>query len=107
MYHVAVAFDVQPEHRETFIAAAHADARDSAVDEPFTQRFELVEDEVDPNRFYLDEVYDDAAAFDRHMAGPHFAAFFERIAGIAQGPTWLIRGSRVEDHSTANAPAAA
>ncbi|MEU4982558.1 putative quinol monooxygenase [Streptomyces sp. NPDC021969] len=97
MYHVAVAFDVQPDRREDFIAACHADARDSAVDEPFTQRFELVADENDPNRFYLDEVYDDAAAFDKHMAGPHFAKFFERIGDIAEGPTWLIRGTRVVD----------
>ncbi|AXL89206.1 antibiotic biosynthesis monooxygenase [Streptomyces sp. CB09001] len=97
MYHVAVAFDVQPDRHEDFIAACHADARDSAVDEPFTQRFELVKDENDPNRFYLDEVYDDAAAFDKHMAGPHFAKFFERIGDIAEGPTWLIRGTRVVD----------
>ncbi|MET9358210.1 putative quinol monooxygenase [Streptomyces sp. NPDC006617] len=97
MYHVAVAFDVQPDRHEDFIAACHADARDSAVDEPFTQRFELVADENDPNRFYLDEVYDDAAAFDKHMAGPHFAKFFERIGDIAEGPTWLIRGTRVVD----------
>lgn len=101
MYHVAVAFDVQPDRREDFIAAAHADARDSAVDEPFTDRFELVVDEQDPNRFYLDEVYDDAASFDKHMAGPHFAKFFERIGGIAEGPIWLIRGTRVVDTSAA------
>ncbi|GAA2225323.1 putative quinol monooxygenase [Streptomyces nogalater] len=101
MYHVAVAFDVQPDRREEFIAAAHADARESAVDEPFTQRFELVVDENDPNRFYLDEVYDDAAAFDKHMAGPHFAEFFRRIGDIAEGPTWLIRGSRVVDPTAA------
>lgn len=101
MYHVAVAFDVQPEHHEEFIAASHADARDSAVDEPFTQRFELVVDENDPNRFYLDEVYDDAASFDKHMVSPHFARFFERIGHIAEGPTWLIRGTRVIDPTSA------
>ncbi|MFE4513134.1 putative quinol monooxygenase [Kitasatospora sp. NPDC056783] len=101
MYHVAVAFDVIPEHHEEFISATHEDARESAVDEPFTQRFELVQDEADPNRFYLDELYDDAASFDKHMTGPHFARFFERVGHIAEGPTWLIRGHRIPDTSAA------
>ena len=97
MYHIAVYFDVLPEHRDEFIAAALADGRSSLTDEPGTQRFELIVDEANPDRFYLNEAYDDVEAFDAHAAGPHFATFFEQIKNYVQGPTWLIRGSRIED----------
>jgi (4S)-4-hydroxy-5-phosphonooxypentane-2,3-dione isomerase len=99
MYHVAVHFDVDPEHRDDFIAAALEDGRNSNADEPGTQRFELIVDEENPNRLYLNEAYDDAAAFDIHANGPHFARFFELIKDYAEGPTWLIRGTRVEDRT--------
>jgi (4S)-4-hydroxy-5-phosphonooxypentane-2,3-dione isomerase len=97
VYHIAVYFDVQPEHRDEFIAAALEDGRNSGADEPGTQRFELIVDEENPNRFYLNEGYADAAAFEEHANGPHFARFFEFVNGYADGPTWLIRGNRVED----------
>jgi autoinducer 2-degrading protein len=97
MYHIAVTFDVQPEHRDEFIAAALEDGRNSAADEPGTRRFELIVDEQDPNRFYLNEAYDDAAAFDVHAKGPHFARFFELIEDYVDGPTFLIKGTRIED----------
>lgn len=97
MYHIAVHFDVQPEHREDFIAAALEDGRNSAADEPGTRRFELIVDEDNPNRFYLNEAYDDAQAFDAHTKGPHFDRFFELIKGYVEGPAWLIKGTRVDD----------
>jgi autoinducer 2-degrading protein len=99
VYNIAVYFDVPPEHRDEFIAAALEDGRNSAADEPGTRRFELIVDEQNPNRFYLNEAYDDAAAFDVHAEGPHFARFFELIKPYAEGPTWLIRGTRIEDHT--------
>jgi autoinducer 2-degrading protein len=104
MYHIAVHFDVKPEHRDDFIAAALEDGRNSAADEPGTRRFELIADESNPNRFYLNEAYDDAAAFDVHGKGPHFARFFKLISSYVEGPTWLIKGNRIDD--TTPAPAA-
>jgi (4S)-4-hydroxy-5-phosphonooxypentane-2,3-dione isomerase len=101
MYSIAVYFDVQPEHREDFIAAALEDGRNSGAEEPGTQRFELIVDEQNPNRFYLNEAYDDAEAFNAHANGPHFARFFELIEDYVEGPTWLIKGTRVEDRVAA------
>lgn len=49
MCHIAVHFDVRPEHRDEFIAAALEDGRNSGRDEPGTQRFELIVDEENPN----------------------------------------------------------
>ena len=97
MYHIAVSFDVPPERRQEFIDAALADGRDSAANEPGTLRFELIADGSDPNRFYLDEAYVDEAAFDVHADGPHIKKFFETIGDFADGPTWLIKGTCVED----------
>lgn len=99
MYHIAVYFDVPADRREEFIAAAHEDGRNSAKDEPGTLRFELIEDTENPNRFYLNEAYEDEKAFDVHAKGPHFARFFEIIESFADGPTWLIKGNRVADTS--------
>ncbi|SHN45231.1 putative quinol monooxygenase [Cryptosporangium aurantiacum] len=97
MYHIAVAFDVPTEHHDKFITAALQDGRDSAANEPGTLRFELIKDPERPERFYLNEAYADEAAFDAHCAGPYFAAFFAVIEPIAEGPTWLVRGTTIED----------
>jgi autoinducer 2-degrading protein len=101
MYNIAVSFDVQPERREDFIAAALEDGRNSSADEPGTKRFELIVDEENPNRFYLNEAYDDAEAFDVHANGPHFARFFQLVEDFVEGPTWLIKGTRIEDRPAA------
>jgi (4S)-4-hydroxy-5-phosphonooxypentane-2,3-dione isomerase len=95
MYHIAVSFDVQPEHRQDFINAAIQDGIDSA-NEPGTVRFELIQDESDPNRFYLNEGYQRAEAFAVHANGEYFKAFFAQITPYVQGPTWLIKGNRVQ-----------
>jgi hypothetical protein len=42
LLHIAVSFDVQPERRDDFIAAALEDGRNSGADEPGTQRFEPI-----------------------------------------------------------------
>jgi (4S)-4-hydroxy-5-phosphonooxypentane-2,3-dione isomerase len=105
VYHIAVYFDVPEEKRDVFIAAAHEDGRNSARTEPGTRRFELIEDEERRNRFYLNEAYDDAEAFDVHAKGPHFERFFSIIGDFAQGPEWLLRGHRIDDPLEADAGA--
>jgi (4S)-4-hydroxy-5-phosphonooxypentane-2,3-dione isomerase len=96
MYHVAVYFDVQPEHRQDFINASLKDGRDSGANEPGTLRFELIQDESNPDRFYLNEGYESAEAFETHANGEYFKAFFAEITPYVQGPVFLIRGTRVE-----------
>jgi quinol monooxygenase YgiN len=97
MYNVAVSFNIPSEHREDFINAALKDGRDSGANEPGTHRFELIVDETDPNKFYLNEAYEDLDAFNVHAAGEYFKEFFAAIEAYADGPTWLIKGNRVED----------
>ena len=71
------------------------DGIDSGANEPGTLRFELIQDESDPNRFYLNEGYESAEAFDVHANGEHIKAFFAEVMPYVQGPTWLIKGNRV------------
>jgi autoinducer 2-degrading protein len=97
MYYIAVSFNVPSEHREDFINAALKDGRDSGANEPGTLRFELIADETDPNRFYLNEAYEDLDAFNTHANGEYFKEFFAAIGAYAEGPTWLIKGNRVQD----------
>ncbi|MGG3574290.1 putative quinol monooxygenase [Bacillus gobiensis] len=93
MYVIAVSFEIPAEHREDFKRAALQDGRDSSANEPGTLRFELIEEKDNPNRFYLNEAYEDEAAFELHCQGPYFKVFFDEISAYAQGPTWLIKGT--------------
>ncbi|MET9734936.1 putative quinol monooxygenase [Streptomyces sp. NPDC006458] len=96
MYTIAVSFTVPPERRQDFIDSALEDGRRSTADEPGTLAFDLIADPENPDRFYLYEAYADEAAFQTHCDGEHFATFFKAISEYADGPTWLMRGSRVE-----------
>ena len=96
MYVIVVGVEVKPEHRQDFIEAALQDGRDSTLNEPGTQRFELVQDDGDPNRFYFIEAYKDKAAFNAHGEGSYFQTFIAAVSGYyAKQPTWLVRGTLV------------
>ncbi len=64
------------EFRRRILAAAAAAVRE----EEHCQRFEVAQDEEDPQVFVLFEVYRDAAALAHHHTTPHFLAF-QREAG--------------------------
>jgi len=101
MYHIAVYFDVPPKRHQDFIDAALEDSRESLANEPGTKRIELIKDKENPNRFYLDEAYDDEAAFEVHRCGDHFKRFFSIIDQFSiQGPH-LIEGTQIENPVTA------
>ena len=65
--------EVRPERREEFLAGMTANAEASVRDEPGCLRFDVSAVAADPNRFFLYEIYTDAAAFEAHKAAPHFA----------------------------------
>lgn len=72
---VVAEFQVVPGSMEAFLGAASHDARHSLADEPGCRQFDVVrvEGEADTVVFY--EVYDDRAAFDRHLETPHLKRF--------------------------------
>lgn len=95
MYQFLVSFVVQPDRRDDFVRAAQRTAEDSLANEPGSVRFEVIADEVDPDVFYLNELYADEDAFNAHAAGPYFGAFFAEAAPYAEGPTWLMKGTTI------------
>lgn len=100
MYTIVVRFEVPDDRREDFIDASLENSRNSGREEPGTLRFELIADEENPNSFYLNEAYTDAAAFQTHADGPNFKRFFERISPYAEGPTWLVKGNVVTEEQS-------
>lgn len=94
-YHVLVQFDVPSDKREEFTKAALFDANGSLQNEPGTLRFEVISDEHNRNRFYLDEVYEDAAAFEQHCRNETIVEFYKMIDSFANGPLFLFKGNRV------------
>ncbi len=66
---------VKPEGRERFLKAIEVDALGSERDEPGCLRFNVLQDEQDPNVYYFYEVYRDEAALEAHRAAPHYAVW--------------------------------
>ena len=79
MFVVTVEFRSAPEHTGDFLTALRENARASLEVEPGCQRFDVCRDPKDQSRFFLYEIYDDAAAFQAHKASPHYGTFSERI----------------------------
>ena len=69
---VVATVDMKPEHRERFIEEMLLDARGSVETEPGCLRFDVLQDNENPNRLYLYEVYRDEAEEEAHMKTPHF-----------------------------------
>jgi quinol monooxygenase YgiN len=71
---VAVTLEILPERAEAFRDRIGQQKADS-LGEPGCRRFDVWCDTGDCTRVFLFEVYDDRAAFDAHLASPHFRAF--------------------------------
>lgn len=69
---IVVKFELKPEYRDAFLTASLDDARGANHDEPGCLRFDVIQDEHDPNRIFFCEVYADDAAFEEHKKAPHF-----------------------------------
>ncbi|MEM7519593.1 MAG: putative quinol monooxygenase [Pseudomonadota bacterium] len=72
MYVVAVTFQIKPDRMAAFLLRMQENAHTSLTREPGCQQFDICRND---NEIFLYEVYDDRAAFDAHLASPHFASF--------------------------------
>ena len=75
MYIVTVEFIAKPEHADEFRVSMIANARASRETEPGCRQFDVVANPEQPATIFLYEVYDDRAAFDAHLATPHYTTF--------------------------------
>jgi quinol monooxygenase YgiN len=80
MYVVTVEFTVHAQHVEAFRARMLENARASLAQEPGCRQFDVCVDPAAPAAVFLYEVYADRAAFDAHLAAPHYLAFAAAVA---------------------------
>jgi (4S)-4-hydroxy-5-phosphonooxypentane-2,3-dione isomerase len=85
---------IKPAERERFLAAIEQDALGSERDEPGCCRFNVLQDQADPNTYYFYEVYKDEAALVAHRAAPHYEKW-RAAADTLDGPSQPTRCTTV------------
>ncbi|RYD27823.1 MAG: antibiotic biosynthesis monooxygenase [Lysobacteraceae bacterium] len=58
--------------------------------EPGNLRYDVWQDQSEPGRFVLDELYRDAKAVAAHRATPHFQAYLEAINDLAERTAFVL-----------------
>lgn len=91
---VHVQVEVKPECVESFRQATLANAQ-ASVREPGIARFDVVQQEDDPTRFVLVEVYRHAEAPVRHKQTPHYAAWRDAVESMMAVPRRSVRFTNV------------
>ena len=79
MIALIVTIEIKPEHREAFMESMLDDARGSNNDEPGCLRFDVLQENEDPNKIHLYEVYKDQVALDAHRQAPHYTKWRETV----------------------------
>ncbi len=75
MYVIIVDFDIKPDRLTDFLTLMQDNAAASVRDEPGCRQFDVCQDPEAPDHIFLYEIYDDRAAFEAHLAAPHFRTF--------------------------------
>lgn len=75
---------------EAFKQATLANARES-LKEPGIARFDVVQQQDDPTRFVLVEVYRDAAAAAAHKETPHYPIWRDTVAAMMAEPRHSVK----------------
>lgn len=79
-YAVAVTFVVKSEALVNFLPLMHANARTSLAHEEGCLQFDVATDPDRVDDVFLYEIYTNRAAFDLHLASPHFKTFDAAVA---------------------------
>ncbi|HEX5398288.1 MAG TPA: antibiotic biosynthesis monooxygenase [Verrucomicrobiae bacterium] len=87
---VHVHVHVKPECVEAFITATRLNARESRR-EPGVLRFDFLEQQDDPTRFVLVEVYRDTDAAAAHKATPHYPVWRDAVAPMMAEPRASVK----------------
>lgn len=78
-YVIIAEFEVSAQRKEEFLELCRFDSTSSVRDEPGCRQFDALTIDDAPDAVVLYEVYDDKAAFDAHLATPHYATFAEGV----------------------------
>ncbi|MGC6387477.1 (4S)-4-hydroxy-5-phosphonooxypentane-2,3-dione isomerase [Ewingella sp. S1.OA.A_B6] len=80
-----VEINVRQDKVEAFLAVFYANHL-GAIKEPGNLRFDVLQDEQVPTRFYIYEAYVDDAAVAAHKKTQHYLKCVEALEGIMTGP---------------------
>ena len=82
---VLVHCHIKPEHIDAFRAASLENARNS-VQEPGIVRFDVIQQDDDPTRFVLVEIYRSAEAPSQHKETQHYLNWRDTVADMFVEP---------------------
>ena len=85
---------VKPDCLEDFKRATRTNARLSLL-EPGVLRFDVLQQQDDPTRFVLVEIYRDAAATAAHKETPHYPVWRDAVAPMMAEPRQSAKFSRI------------
>jgi len=91
MFVLMVKVKVKPEKRQQFLNVIEDDSICSVRDEPGCVRFDVLQDNDDPNTYYFYEVYQDEAAVAAHLQTPHLARWLEASKEVCSEPSQVTR----------------
>ncbi|HIH7545257.1 TPA: (4S)-4-hydroxy-5-phosphonooxypentane-2,3-dione isomerase [Yersinia enterocolitica] len=77
--------NVKEDQVEQFVEVFRANHQGSIL-EPGNLRFDVLQDESIPTRFYIYEAYVDEAAVAAHKKTPHYLRCVEELEGLMTGP---------------------
>jgi autoinducer 2-degrading protein len=84
----------RPDSVDAFKAATLANARES-LEEPGIARFDIIQQQDDPSRFVLIEVYRTAQAPAAHKETAHYLAWRDAVAPLMAEPRSSVKFSNV------------
>jgi (4S)-4-hydroxy-5-phosphonooxypentane-2,3-dione isomerase len=87
LYAITVAFKLKDGSRDAFHRLARENARESVETEADCLRFDVLTPADSQEEVLLYEIYTDRAAFDRHLATPHFRRFDEATRVLVRRKT--------------------
>ena len=80
MQSIFVTIRIKKGFRQKFIEASHGDAQGSVRDEPECYRFDILQNNEDPDVFHLYEVYGDQSAIEAHRRAPHYKKWRDTVS---------------------------
>ena len=90
MFILIVHIHVKPEFVDAFRAASMENARNS-IQEQGVARFDVLQQQDDPNRFVLIEVYRDSDGHARHRETAHYAAWRDTVVDMMAEPRTALK----------------
>ena len=94
MFIVHVFAHVKPDQVEAFESATLENARNS-VQEPGVARFDVIQQQDDPTRFVLVEVYRTSQATARHKETAHYQKWRDTVADMMAEPRTSVKYTNV------------